>query len=99
LTKQNLAEAEAGTDIPLLNGLMHIIIKEGLEDKNFIAERTENYEELRPLWKVTRRSGSGTDGLSVEDLYTVARMYATTDKAMIFYTLGITEHICGTRTL
>jgi formate dehydrogenase alpha subunit len=38
-----------GTDIPLLNGLMHIIIKEGLEDKKFIEERTENYEELKAI--------------------------------------------------
>jgi formate dehydrogenase alpha subunit len=36
-----------GTDIPLLNGMMHIIIKEGLEDKEFVAERTENYEALK----------------------------------------------------
>ena len=34
-------QLKPGTDIPLLNGLMHIIIKEGLEDKNFAAERTE----------------------------------------------------------
>jgi len=89
---------QPGTDIPLLNGLMHIIIKEGLEDQKFIEERTENYEELKaivenyPPEKVTELTG-----IAVEDLYAVARLYATTDKAMIFYTLGITEHICGTR--
>ena len=32
----------------------------------------------------------------MDDLYAVARLYATTDRAMIFYTLGITEHVCGT---
>jgi formate dehydrogenase alpha subunit len=87
-----------GTDIPLLNGLMHIIIKEGLEDKKFIAERTENYEELKAtVERYTPEYVAELTGLAVEDLYAVARLYAATDKAMIFYTLGITEHICGTR--
>lgn len=87
-----------GTDIPLLNGLMHIIIKEGLEDKKFIEERTENYEELKAIVEsYNPEMVAEITGLAVEDLYAVARLYATTDKAMIFYTLGITEHICGTR--
>jgi len=87
-----------GTDIPLLNGLMHIILKEGLEDKKFIEERTENYEELKAIVEnYPPEKVSEITGVPVEDLYAVARLYATTDKAMLFYTLGITEHICGTR--
>jgi len=87
-----------GTDIPLLNGLMHIILKEGLEDKKFIEERTENYEAMKALAaEYPPERVSEIIGVSVEDLYRVARLYATTDKAMIFYSLGITEHICGTR--
>lgn len=87
-----------GTDIPLLNGLMHIIIKEGLEDKQFVEERTENYEELKTIVaEYNPERVAEMTGLAVEDLYAVARLYATTSKAMIFYTLGITEHICGTR--
>ncbi len=91
-------QIKPGTDIPLLNGLMHIIIKEGLEDQDFIAERTENYEALKETVQTyTPEYVSELTGIPVEDLYAVARLYATTDKAMIFYTLGITEHICGTR--
>ena len=87
-----------GTDIPLLNGLMHIIIKEGLEDKEFIATRTENYEAMKALAaEYTPGRVSEITGVAVEDLYKVARLYATTYKAMAFYSLGITEHICGTR--
>lgn len=87
-----------GTDIPLLNGLMHIIIKEGLEDKKFIAERTENYEALKETVEAYNPEYvSELTGVPVDTLYAVARLYATTDKAMLFYTLGITEHICGTR--
>jgi formate dehydrogenase alpha subunit len=86
-----------GTDIPLLNGIMHIIIKEGLEDKSFIEERTENYEALKQtVEQYTPDYVSRLTGVPEETLYAVARLYATTDRAMLFYTLGITEHICGT---
>ncbi|MCM1565248.1 MAG: formate dehydrogenase subunit alpha [Dehalobacter sp.] len=86
-----------GTDILLLNGLMHIIIKEGLEDRQFIVERTENYENLKQVVeRYTPEYVSELTGVSIDDLYRVARLYATTNKAMIFYSLGITEHICGT---
>jgi len=88
---------QPGTDIPLLNGLMHIIIKEGLYDKTFISERTENFEALKEtVEKYTPDYVFRLTGVPVDDLYAVARLYAKTDKAMIFYTLGITEHICGT---
>jgi len=56
-----------GTDVALLNGLMHVIIRDGLEDKEFIRERTEGFEELRPLMEsiVLRqwRSSPGFPGL------------------------------------
>lgn len=88
---------QPGTDIPLLNGLMHIIIKEELYDQRFIAERTENIGGLREtVEKYPPDYVSRLTGVPVEDLYAVARLYAATDKAMIFYTLGITEHVCGT---
>ena len=88
---------QPGTDIPLLNGLMHIIIKENLQNSTFIEERTENYAALRETAeKYTPDYVSRLTGVPEEDLYAVARLYATTDKAMTFYTLGITEHVCGT---
>ncbi|TEB11428.1 Formate dehydrogenase H [Pelotomaculum propionicicum] len=89
---------KSGTDIPFLNGLMHIILKEGLHDKNFVETRCENFEALESTVKnYTPDYVSKLTGISEEDLYAVARLYATTDRAMIFYTLGITEHICGTQ--
>lgn len=91
-------QLKPGTDIPLLNGLMHIIIKEDLHDKQFIEERTENFEELKEtVAKYTPEYVSGITGVPVDTLYEVARLYATTKKAGLYYTLGITEHVCGTR--
>lgn len=85
-----------GTDIPLLNGLMHIIIKEGLHDKKFIEERTEGFEDLKATVETyTPKRVSEMTGVPEKLLYDAARLYATTAKAMLCYTLGITEHICG----
>ncbi|APG23650.1 formate dehydrogenase [Syntrophotalea acetylenica] len=85
-----------GTDIPLLNGLMHIIIKEDLHDKKFIDERTEGFEDLKAaVAKWTPEKTSEVTGVPVNLLYDAARLYAGTPKAMLCYTLGITEHICG----
>lgn len=85
-----------GTDIPLLNGLMHIIIKENLHDKAFIKERTEGFEALKAtVGKYTPAKVSEMTGVPENLLFEAARLYATTAKAMINYTLGITEHVCG----
>jgi formate dehydrogenase alpha subunit len=90
-------QIKSGTDIPLMNGLMHIIIKEGLHDRKFVEERTEGFEDLRAtVEKYTPGRVSELTGVPENILYEVARLYAKAPNAMICYTLGITEHICGT---
>jgi formate dehydrogenase alpha subunit len=75
---------------------MHIIIKEDLHDKAFIEERTEGFEALKAtVEKYTPARVSEMTGVPEKLLYDAARLYATTAKAMLCYTLGITEHICG----
>jgi formate dehydrogenase alpha subunit len=86
-----------GTDIPLLNAMMYTILEEGLEDKEFIATRTEGFDELKEVvMRYRPEDVAGLCGVPAEDIRQAARIYATTDKAGIFYTLGITEHTCGT---
>ena len=86
-----------GTDAALVNGIMHIILREGWEDKEFLESRTTGLEYVQEIVKeyppevVTKITGIPEDLL-----YEVAKMYAQTDKAGIFYTLGITEHTTGT---
>ena len=85
-----------GSDVAWINGLMHIIVKEGWEDKEFIAERTEGFEELKkeieayPPERVAEISG-----ISIEDLGRIAQTYAKAEKASILYAMGITQHITG----
>ena len=86
-----------GTDVAVLNGMMNIIIEEGLYDKGFVAERTEGFEALRTL--VGRYSPAIVEritGIDRGDLEKAARMYARADKAMIVYAMGITQHTTGT---
>ncbi|MDK2821493.1 MAG: formate dehydrogenase major subunit [Clostridia bacterium] len=86
-----------GTNVALINALMYVIITEGLTDKEFIETRTEGYDEL---WSVVKNYApemvQELTGVPAEKIYEAARTYATTDRAGIFYTLGITEHTSGT---
>ena len=85
-----------GTDVAWINGMMHVIIKEGLEDKEYIRNRTEGFEELKELVKdYTPEYVEKITTIPKERLIEAARIYATTKKAMIVYSMGITQHTTG----
>lgn len=87
----------SGSDIALVNGLIHIILREGWEDRDYIEERTEGIEALTENVKAYDPAFvSQITGIDEETLYETARLYAQTKKAGIYYTLGITEHTTGT---
>lgn len=86
-----------GTDITLVNGLMHIILEQGWEDQPFIKERTVGFANLKELLReYTPAYVERVTGIPEEQLYKAAEIYATSESAQIFYTLGITEHTTGT---
>jgi formate dehydrogenase alpha subunit len=86
-----------GTDIALLNCLMNVIISEGLEDKKYVKNRTEGFEELKGVVaKYTPEYTAGIVGVDAELIIKAAKIYATAKPASIIYTLGITEHTVGT---
>jgi len=85
-----------GTDVALLNGLMNVIISEGLEDKTFIAERTENFEALKEIVKkFTPEYVERITGVPKENLVQAARAYAKSLASAIVYSMGITQHTTG----
>jgi formate dehydrogenase alpha subunit len=85
-----------GTDIALLNGLAHIILKEGLVDQDFIAKRTEGFDDWRKVVETyTPARVSEITGIAVDDLFTAARLYAGNKPSTIFYAMGITQHTVG----
>src|SRR5690554_991679 len=87
---------ECGTDVAWLNGMMNVIIEEGLADRKFVEERTENYEKLKAVVAdYTPERVEKITGIPADDLIKAARMYARADRAMIFYSMGITQHTSG----
>jgi len=86
-----------GADVALLNGLMHIIIRDGLEDKDFIWERTEGFEEMRQLVeKYTPEVVETITGVPQTALEAAAHLFGEAKSACILYGMGITQHTTGT---
>ena len=86
-----------GSDIALLNAVMREIIKNGHHDTEFIENCTEGFEELkRTVEEYTPEKAAEICGLRPDEIRELALMLGTAEKAGLFYTLGITEHITGT---
>ncbi len=85
-----------GTDVALINGLMHIILKEGWYDKDYVAERTEGFEALAAkLEEYPPDKVAQITGIDPATLRQVAEMYAKNKPAAIVYCMGITQHTTG----
>jgi formate dehydrogenase major subunit len=86
-----------GTNIAILNGFMHVIVKEGLYDKTFVETRTEGFEELRKaLEKYTPKYVAEICGLDrPEDIVEAARLMASLKPLALYYSMGITQFVSG----
>ena len=85
-----------GTDIALLNGLMYIILEKGYEDKEFIANRTENFDEFKAnVMQYTPDVVSEITGVPVAQLYEAAEILGTSKPGAVLWAMGITQHIVG----
>ncbi len=95
LAKRHL-QLRPGSDVWLLNAIMHVILEEGLQDDDYIAAHCEDFEAVREVVaRYTPEEAERVTGVSAEAIRATAREYATERHAAIFYTLGITEHACG----
>jgi predicted molibdopterin-dependent oxidoreductase YjgC len=85
-----------GTDVWLLNAMMHTILAEGLQNEDYIREHTTGFDEVREIVsRYTPEEAEKVTGVPAEAIRETAREYARERHAGIFYTLGITEHACG----
>jgi formate dehydrogenase alpha subunit len=85
-----------GTDIALLNGLMHVIIRDGRHDEAFIAERTEGFEDLKEVVeRYTPAVTSEITGVPAADIERAALLMAENRPGALLYCLGITQHAVG----
>jgi formate dehydrogenase alpha subunit len=86
-----------GTDVAWINGMARAILDLELEDREFIADRTEGFEELRAaLEDYTPERVEDISGIPARDLVRAARLYGKAKRAAILYAMGITQHITGT---
>ena len=86
-----------GSDIALINGMMNVILEEGLQNDKFIEERTENYEAVAEVVnQYPPERVEEITGVPAEDIRKAARIFARAENGAIYYAMGITQHTSGT---
>ncbi|WP_275098753.1 formate dehydrogenase subunit alpha [Sedimenticola hydrogenitrophicus] len=86
-----------GTDVAMFNAMLNVIISEKLYDEAFVAERTEGFDGLRRhVEAFTPEAMAPICGIDADTLRTVARTYATAGSSIIFWGMGISQHVHGT---
>ena len=85
-----------GTDIAFVYGMLHLIFKNGWEDKELIEKRTYGVDKIREeAAKWTPEEVENVTGVPAEQLIRITQMYASVKPATLFWSLGITQHSVG----
>ncbi len=93
----HMLQFKPGGDVSMLNAIMHVIVEEGLYDEQYIAAMTENWEAMRAHLKdFPPEKMSEICGIEPDVLRDVARTFAGAKSAMIFWGMGVSQHIHGT---
>jgi formate dehydrogenase major subunit len=86
-----------GSDVALLNAMLNVIVAERLFDPDYVAAHTEGFEALAGhVLPMTPEAMSPLCGVAPEEIRDIARTYATAERAMIFWGMGISQHVHGT---
>ncbi|RED11243.1 formate dehydrogenase subunit alpha [Pontivivens insulae] len=94
---KHMLQFRPGADVAMLNAIMHVIVKEGLADQQYIAAMTENWDaQVEHLKGFTPEKMSELCGIDAETLRAVARDFAGAKSGMIFWGMGVSQHIHGT---
>jgi len=93
----HMLQFRPGTDVAMLNAIMHVIVEEGLFDEQYIQGYTENWPAMKEHLKgFPPEKMAELCGIDADTLRTVARTFAGAQAAMIFWGMGISQHIHGT---
>lgn len=93
----HMLQFRPGADVSMLNAIMHVIVEEGLYDQQYIAAYTENWEaEKAHLAQFAPEKMQDICGIPAETLRAVARDFAGGKAGMIFWGMGVSQHIHGT---
>ncbi len=92
-----MLQEKPGTDVALLNSMMHVIVKDGLTDKDYIKNHTENFEELKVhLDAFSPEAMEKVTGIDPNVIREVAHAFAKSKASIIFWGMGISQHVHGT---
>lgn len=87
---------KVGSDVALINALMNVLIEENLYDKKYVDSCTTGFAELKnKVMEYPPERAAEISGIPADTIRELARTMASIKPAMLMYTLGITEHICG----
>jgi formate dehydrogenase major subunit len=86
-----------GADVALLNSMLHVIVTEGLTNRDFLAARTEGFTDLLArIGDFSPEAMQAVTGVAPEAVREAARLYATAKAAIIFWGMGVSQHVHGT---
>ncbi|MGD8674135.1 MAG: formate dehydrogenase subunit alpha, partial [Thiogranum sp.] len=93
----HMLQFKPGSDVALLNAMLHVIVSEKLYDQSYVDAHTEGFENFKAhIQAFTPETMAPICGIDAETLRTVARKYATARAAIIFWGMGVSQHIHGT---
>jgi formate dehydrogenase major subunit len=92
-----MLQFKPGTDVAMLNAIMHVIVAEGLYDRQYVQAHTEGFERLKAhLAAYPPEAMAGICGIPADTLRDVARAFARAERAMVFWGMGVSQHVHGT---
>jgi len=93
----HLLQFKPGGDVSLLNAMMHVIVEEDLYDQQYVQAHTEGFDRLKDhLSSFTPEAMAPICGIEADVIRTVARAYAGANAAIIFWGMGVSQHVHGT---
>ncbi|MEC7463638.1 MAG: formate dehydrogenase subunit alpha [Pseudomonadota bacterium] len=93
----HMVQFKSGSDVALLNAMMHTIVEENLTNNDYIERHTEGFEEIKEhLRGFSPETMSDICGVDADRIRIIAREYANADRSIIFWGMGISQHVHGT---
>jgi len=93
----HILQFKPGSDVAMMNSIMNVIVEEGLYNSKYIDDHTLGFEELkRELKLYTPEEMEKVSGIEPSMIREVARLYANTNKGLIFWGMGVSQHVHGT---
>jgi len=93
----HMLQFKPGSDVAMLNAIMHVVLNEDLYDKQYVQAHTEGFEKLKEhLQAFPPEKMAEACGIDAETLRTVARKFATAQRSIVFWGMGVSQHVHGT---